>query len=136
MNDLRKYIDIISEDDNAPYRNLADAGDLYQPGDTEVWYVKKNYESIMERGYDALHEQNRLPNIDTLYRTHSMIGTVQPDDAEDVYSIMQAEAWDPEGKSKQMLNSVGVDHASMNVGDVVIVNDVAYFADIEGFKEL
>lgn len=136
MSDLRRYIDIVNESDDAAYQNLADAGEMYQPGDTEIWYVKKSYEPVMQKGYDALHEQNRLPNINTLYRTHSMIGTVQPDDPEDVYGIMQAEAWDPDGKSKQMLNSVGVDHASMNIGDVVVVNDVAYIADIEGFKEL
>ena len=38
---------------------------------------------------------------------------------EDVYFVMQAENWSPNGEARQAIEDLGLSHTSMSVGDVV-----------------
>ena len=61
MNDwYKKYVSILES--NVQYRRLSDAGEYYQPGDTEIWYLK-----------DGRDPSNT--DVNNLYRSHAMIGT-------------------------------------------------------------
>lgn len=118
----REYFKIL-EDDSEPYQRLNDAGEYYQPGDTEIWYLKKGANI------------NNF-SIDNLYRTHGMIGTLQETDPETILSMMQAESWDPENLSLDMLNDLGVDHASMTTGDVIVTEKKSFLITQDGFTEV
>lgn len=138
MSQFRRWINILSEEmeETPPYNSLADAGKLYKPGNTEIWYAKEKYSNVMKQGYKALVHKKMLPNENTMFKTHSMIGTIKENDPESVFSLMQAEAWDPENKSRNMLRHVGVGHASMSVGDIIVTDEKMYIVDSDDFREI
>ena len=125
----RRYVDILESEQfpaaepEAAYNNLRDAGEHYQPGDTEIWYLRAG-------------AVPRDLNPNTLPRTHAMIGTLAETDPETILSMMQAESWDPDNRSQEMLEELGVDHASMSAGDVIVTNEKTYIITNNGFTEL
>lgn len=125
----RQYVEILESEQfpaataETAYRSLSDAGEYYRPGNTEIWYLK------------AGSSANNT-NTDTLYRTHSMIGTLADTDPETILSMMQAESWDPDNRSEEMLQELDVDHASMTAGDVIVTDQNAYLITNNGFTEL
>ena len=125
----RQYVEILESEQfpaataETAYRSLSDAGEYYRPGNTEIWYLK------------AGSSANNT-NTDTLYQTHSMIGTLTDSDPEAILSMMQAESWDPDNRSSEMLDELGVDHASMTAGDVIVTDKTAYIITKDGFTEL
>jgi hypothetical protein len=50
--------------------------------------------------------------------------------------MMQAESWDPDNRSSEMLEELGVDHASMTAGDAIVTDKTAYIITKDGFTEL
>lgn len=115
----KRYLSILEE--AVEYRRLSDAGEYYLPGDTEIWYLKT--------GRDP-------GNIDVnnLYRTHAMIGTLAETDPETILSMMQSENWNTDNGAEQMLDELGVEHSSMRSGDVVVVGDTAHVITDNGIE--
>ena len=112
MNDwYKKYVSIIEAD--TEYNRLSDAGEYYCPGDTEIWYLKSGAST------------NNV-DLENLYRTHAMIGTLAETDPETVFSMMQSENWDTDASAESMLNELGVKHSSMTTGDVIVVDNTAH----------
>lgn len=112
MNDwYKKYVSIIEAD--TEYNRLSDAGEYYRPGDTEIWYLKSGAST------------NNV-DLENLYRTHAMIGTLAETDPETVFSMMQSENWDTDASAESMLNELGVKHSSMTTGDVIVVDNTAH----------
>jgi hypothetical protein len=125
----REYLKILESEQfpaaepETAYNSLSDAGDYYKPGDTEIWYLKVGVNPINI-------------NADNLYQTHAMIGTLTDTDPETILSMMQAESWDPDNRSSEMLDDLDVDHASMTAGDVIVTDKTAYIITKDGFTEL
>ena len=118
MNDwYKKYVSILES--NVQYRRLSDAGKYYQPGDTEIWYLK-----------DGRDPSNT--DINNLYRSHAMIGTLAETDPEIILSMMQSENWDTDNGAESMLDSLGVEHSSMRTGDVIVVGNTAHVIGNDG----
>ena len=118
-----KILDIITENNNVPYTTLADAGEFYQPGSTQIWYLKKgNNAELLD------------PNNPSA--THAMVGTITEKDPEMILSMMQIESWDPDNRAEKMLAQLGVQHTSMNTGDAVVVESTMHVILSDGFKEL
>lgn len=118
MNDwYKKYVSILES--NVQYRRLNDAGEYYQPGDTEIWYLK-----------DGRDPSNT--DINNLYRSHAMIGTLAETDPEIILSMMQSENWDTDNGAESMLDSLGVEHSSMRSGDVIVVGNTAHVISNDG----
>lgn len=75
--------------------------------------------------------------VDDLGRTHVHVKDVEAENLEHVYQQMQGEVWSPNGEQRSLINSKGLTHTSMSMGDIVIdphgfVHVVATF----GFKKL
>jgi len=115
----RTYTQIL--EDNTQYRSLSDAGEYYQPGNTQVWYQKKDTQT------------NRV-NLNDLSSTHSMVGTLKETDPEAVLSMMQSESWNTDNNAESMLNKLGVSHSSMTTGDVVVVDKIAHVITTDGIE--
>ena len=113
----RQYVNILEA--AAEYNRLSDAGEHYQPGDTEIWYMKHRVSSI---------------NINDLYRTHAMIGTLAETDPEKVFSMMQSENWNTDNGAESMLDELGVDHSSMRPGDVIVIGNTAHVIKKDGIE--
>lgn len=117
---IKKYIDIIME--SISYNSLQDAGENYAPGNTQIWYWKENLGNEMMLGYDALKEQNKLPDVDNLSATHVQIGNLAETDHEKIYELMQAESWSPQNQAKSFTDKFGVGHIGMSTGDIMVLN--------------
>lgn len=113
----KRYVSILESD--LEYSRLSDAGEYYRPGDTEIWYLKT--------GRDPSDT-----DVNNLYRSHAMIGTLAETDPETILSMMQSENWNTDNGAENMLDSLGVEHSSMRTGDVVVVGNTAHVISDDG----
>ena len=116
----KRYVSIL-EAEVQEYNRLSDAGEYYRPGDTEIWYLK------------AGASTNNV-DLENLYRTHAMIGTLAETDPETIFSMMQSENWDTDNAAESMLDDLGVEHSSMRTGDVIVVGDTAHVIQDNGIN--
>lgn len=127
----------------APYRKLDDAervtGDVrYLGRSAEVWYMKPEVFRDFSMGVKFILSQGEraLPTRATLGETHVFLGEVGARDPDEVWEMMQAEVWSPGGEARGFLQSRGVKHTSMSVGDVVVVDDHLHMIDSVGSKRI
>lgn len=77
------------------------------------------------------------PTIDTLKDTHVLLRVVKAESLEEVFWRMQGEIWSPNGEARELIQSKGLSHTSMSVGDVVCDEDENYHVVANvGFKQL
>lgn len=99
--------------------------DKYPSGETQIWYAKDPRAARMEK-----------PDASELEKNYVMVGTVQPDDLEYVFDMMQGDKWSPRGEARNFIKKLGLTHTSMMVGDVIVADGVAYYVAPMGFKRL
>lgn len=131
---MKKYIDILME--AMSYSSLQDAGNDYSPGNTQIWYWKEPLGHQMMQGYEALKQQNKLPNPNNLEATHVLVGTVAETNPDKIFSMMSAEVWSPQNQASSMINDLGVGHIGMDTGDIIVVGKQVLFVDKKGFVNL
>lgn len=132
---IRKYLDIIHEN-TMNYRALSDAGAEYQPGKTQIWYWKPEFSRDMSEGYEFLKSNNMLPDLDNLSATHRPLGTLAQEDPNQIFSMMQAEVWSPSGQAQDLIKRLGLNHTSMSVGDIIVINNSILMIDRAGFIDI
>lgn len=121
MSDWYKQYASILEAAVQEYNRLSDAGEYYRPGDTEIWYLKA--------GRDPINT-----DVENLYRSHAMIGTLAETDPETIFSMMQSENWDTDNAAESMLDDLGVEHSSMTTGDVIVIGNTAHVIQDNGIN--
>ena len=55
----------------------------------------------------------------TLRSSHARLCIVEADSLDDAWRQMQGENWSPNGEARPLLESLGLSHTSMSVGDVI-----------------
>lgn len=123
--DLRRYIDILSEEERKSYQSLADAGDEYKPGNIQVWYKKKN----VDVSIDEFESKNLL-------KTHSLIGTLRETNPRKIFSLMQGENYSPKGEASMFLSKKGVSHTSISNGDIIRSKNKMLMLTANGWKNV
>lgn len=118
------------------FDSLQDAGDNYSAGSTQVWYWREDVGHQMMRGYKYLESEGSLPDPNNLSATHALVGTLAETSPEQIWNMMQAENWSPQGEARAMISKLGVGHTSMSVGDIVVINKQVLIADSIGFVDL
>lgn len=113
------------------YATLNNASEIYDlpelaPGDTEVWYAKA----------PAFGFENDSYNRSNLTNTHTKLGEVAGKSLEKLYRALQGESWSPFGEANGLIRRHGLSHTSFSVGDVLIIDDVAYVCQTLGFGRL
>jgi hypothetical protein len=73
-----------------------------------------------------------------LLTTHvGLFSAFEADDKEDLFTKLQGENWSPNGEARPLIQSLGLSHTSMSVGDVVCDDDEAFWVcDDFGWKRL
>lgn len=97
----------------------------------EVWYMKPDWFS---KGIMAFP-----PELEALANTHILLKeAVEAQDLEKLFYEMQGEVWSPKGEARGLIQSKGLAHTSMSVGDVAIdlATREAWMVDIVGFRPL
>ena len=104
----------------------------------EVWYWKPEHARNMLMGCKFVQERGLLPERTNLAKTHIKVKELKADDPEDAYYHMQAEQWSPNGEARQLIESLGLSHTTMSVGDILIDKDYhqTFMIDIWGTTEL
>jgi hypothetical protein len=78
-----------------------------------IYYMKP------EHFRDGICGRNQ-PTAATIHQTHTFLRAVQAESLDEVYSIQQADHWARDHvATNAMLESKGLQHTSMSVGDVI-----------------
>lgn len=119
--------------------------DRFTPdGRFEIWYYKPEYSRDAGEGYEFLADNDLLPNIKKLEKTHALLGRldVTGDNTsrclDDVFHDLQGEVWSPRGEARDLIREKDLWHTSMSVGDIVVdtkTGDV-HLVDRIGFQYL
>lgn len=70
--------------------------------------------------------------------THTEVCSVQAANLNSVYYMQQAENWSPNGEARELIQSLGLHHTSMSIGDVIQdLTDGTYYEVAQcGFNKL
>lgn len=80
--------------------------------------------------------------IGDLANTHVRVRELEADSLENAYMLSQGEMWSPNGEARGLIQSLGLHHTSMSVGDVLVTlngkgESVRYYQVANtGFKEV
>jgi hypothetical protein len=126
---------------HARYRILNEAAQLYpslMPGKTEVWYFRPGVARDIMMGLSWLQEQvpEAYPEPYNLAKTHIMLGRVSGEDPEKLFHDLQGDFWSPDGEARGLIESVGLNHTSISVGDILVVKGAALFCDTAGWVNI
>lgn len=107
-------------------------------GKTEIWYWKPEMSRDIMMGLAWLQTQvpEAYPEPYNLGKTHIMLGRVKCKDLAHLFDIMQGEQWSPNGEARGLIKTLGLNHTSMSVGDIVVVDGSALFVDGMGWVKL
>ena len=94
----------------------------------QVWYMKPSF----FRG-----SVGKSPDPDNLSATHVHLKDIEADDRDDALHRMRADIWSPNGEALDLIQSKGLQHTSMSVGDVLgDESDAVYLVTAIGFSWL
>ena len=94
----------------------------------QIWYMKPSF----IRGIVG-----SSPDPDHLSATHVHLKDIEADNQEDALSRMRAENWSPNGEALDLLESKGLHHTTMTIGDVLVdESDAVYLVTGIGFSLL
>jgi len=94
----------------------------------QVWYMKPSF----FRGIVG-----NSPDPNDLSATHVHLKDIEADSWEDALDRMQADVWSPNGEALDLIQSKGLQHTSMTVGDVHVDEAAAiYLVTAIGFSPL
>jgi hypothetical protein len=77
----------------------------------QIWYMKPSF----LRGVVG-----SSPDLNNLSATHVHLKDIEADNQEDALSRMRAENWSPNGEALDLLQSKGLQHTTMTIGDVLV----------------
>lgn len=109
-----------------------------QPGDVKIWYYRSEVGRDVSFGIDFYVNNlgGKVPTSNTIEDTHILLGSIRERDLESIFYFLQGEVWSPKGEAWSLIESLGLTHTSMSVGDIVEMDGNLYFTDRFGFKKL
>lgn len=124
--------------------------EAFRPGEFQIWYYKSTgtdteygQEADFNMGYRWCKDHNKLPDPDDLSRTHVNLGSIHRYEGSsdhamlrNIYQWLQGEFWSPKGEARHLIHSLGLQHTSMSVGDIIEVGNDVWMVDRIGFVNL
>ena len=73
--------------------------------------------------------KNGTPSLTAaaLRLTHAWLFEIEATSLDDAFRRMQGESWSPQGEAHELLDALGLHHASMSVGDVLRDQEGTYW---------
>lgn len=96
---------------------------FFEPGsDIEIWYMKPEW---FRQGITG----QAFPDPANLEATHVKVASIRDQDQDRglIFHNMQGEVWSPKGEARELIESLGLGHTSMSVGDVLRYADGTIF---------
>ena len=114
----------------------ADLNDVFEPGDLEVWYLRRE----CTRTHGSFGDN---PDPKNLEATHILVGKIAAstngshwipaNELDNVWVKLQGESWSPNGEANEFVRGLGV-HTSMSVGDCFRLNGEVHRVVMCGFE--
>jgi|SRR6185369_1948691 len=101
-----------------------------------VYYMRPEFFVHGILGFNHLQAMEKMPDPTALDKTHVMLRDVEAKDFEDLFRKMQGEVWSPKGEARPLIRSKGLQHTSMSVGDVAVVEKEVFIVDNRGWRRL
>ena len=134
---------LLEENGSIQYKTLNDAASAQKlpglsQGETKIWYVSPEFGRDFRFGLDFVVDKMGMepPSSKNIDKTHTLVGSIRERDLNSTYSMMQGEAWSPNGEARNLIGNLGLEHTSMSVGDVLEIDGDLFFVDRHGFKKL
>jgi hypothetical protein len=103
----------------------------------QVWYMNTEFFRKGIMGFDFMDTQGTLPDFRDLKQTHIHLMDTEARDLEHLFHRMQGEMWSPNGEARDLIESKGLHHTSMSVGDIAVdENGDVHLVDRFGFVQL
>ena len=94
----------------------------------QVWYMKPSF----FRGIVG-----NSPDPNDLSATHVHLKDIEAGSRDDALDRMQADIWSPNGEAHDLIQSKGLQHTSMTIGDLLVDEaDVVHQVTAIGFSRL
>ena len=121
-----------------PYTTLNDAAAItndqgYAKGSTRIWYARPDKQRDLIMGHEFCFKHGYLPSKAAIEKTHILLGSITAKELETVFDMMQGERWSPHGEARALIQSSGLRHTSMSIGDIIQVGNDYLFVDRSGF---
>lgn len=84
-------------------------------GPTEVWYARENTGILIPPDGESIRPE-------TLSSTHILLGCISSEDPDLIFYALQGDFYAPKGEANGMVRMLGIDHTSMSVGDVLVID--------------
>jgi hypothetical protein len=96
----------------------------------DIWYMRP--------GWFGNGIAGTQPDKANLEETHALLRTIVVEgwSLDKVFEEMQAEKWSPNGEARSLIESKGLAHTSMSVGDVIVQDGEPYAVLALGFAKL
>lgn len=136
------------------YESLNDAAEftygVLAKGDIKIWYQKNETRRAWYCGGIKRADLNKKD----LAETHILLGEIkgsydednnynnkpeflsEEDQCEMIYMMLQGEAWSRFGEARALIQRLGLSHTSMDVGDVIQIQEKYWIVEPCGFKLL
>ena len=98
-------------------------------GQTSIWY-KKSWSA--ENPFIIINP----PTKEDFKNSHVYLGSIHEINLDRIFELMQSEIWSPNGEARYLIESHGLKHTSMSVGDIIGIKSEYYIVDLFGFKRL
>lgn len=85
-----------------------------------VFYMRPSFFRDGCMGVEWLAERDLMPTLATLDATHVELRTVEAHNTEAAWLACQGEFWSPNGEARELIQSKGLAHTSMSVGDCLV----------------
>jgi hypothetical protein len=123
------------------YTNLSDASasvfdKRYGTGRAKVWYAKPRFSRESFMGVAWMKANGTLPTPATIAENYICVGALDTESPEAAFHMMQGCIWSPNGEARAFIDSLGLEHTSMSVGDIFEVNGRFFVTDRVGFVKL
>jgi len=90
-----------------------------------IWYMKPEFFKVFIRG-------TILPKLSEIQETHTSLGFLHKENLDEVFEFMQGENWSPHGEAVSVIYSLGLQHTSMSIGDVIRDNETNRWYAVAG----
>jgi hypothetical protein len=99
-------------------------------GPVEVWYMTEAGWREVSSGI-TVH-----PEKISLGITHELLGEIKERNLQKAWVALQGDFWSPHGEARGLIQSKGLRHTSMSVGDVFKIGHRAWVVAASGFDEI
>lgn len=99
-----------------------------------IWYCKSEYSQTYR--FSCGSDLIAYSTISRVKHTHVLLKTIDASCADEAWQKMQGEFWSPKGEANGLIAGLGLDHTSMDIGDVVEIDGVWYKVEATGFSVL